>query len=52
MSPQCDLDMWFDQVMYVTLFCDISMVTIEITLKEDYFIANKPGTDEKNRKTL
>ena len=44
--------MWFDQVMYVTLFCDISMVTIEITLKEDYFIANKPGTGEKIENTV
>ena len=42
------MDIWFDQVMYVSLICDIS---IEITLKEDYFMANKPGTGETNRKT-
>ena len=35
-----NLDMWFYQVMYVTLICDISTVTIEITSKEDYFVAN------------
>ena len=40
MSPYGDLDMWFDQVMYVTLICDVSTVTIEITSKEDYLMAN------------
>ena len=37
-------------VMCITLFCDISLQTREITSAEDLFLANKPGNGKKNHK--